>query len=64
METIAPQCNRSRDIITGKQFLNLYSQLPCDCYFAAIVDCCHAGGMNQVGARQARRVTDSFVCNG
>ncbi|MBS4098978.1 MAG: caspase family protein [Sulfuricella sp.] len=37
--------------ITDKQFNELYSQLPYDCYFVAIFDCCHSGGMTRAGSR-------------
>ncbi|HEY6096151.1 MAG TPA: caspase family protein [Gallionellaceae bacterium] len=40
--------------VTDKQFLNLYSQLPYDCHFVAIFDCCHSGGMTREGSRKAR----------
>ena len=43
--------------ITDKQFLGLYSQLPYDSYFAAIFDCCHAGGMTREGSRRVRGLT-------
>jgi len=43
--------------ITDKQFLGLYSQLPYDCYFAAIFDCCHSGGMTREGGHKARGIT-------
>lgn len=41
---------------TDKQFVNLYSQLPYDCYFAAIFDCCHSGGMTRDGGRKIRGI--------
>lgn len=43
--------------VTDKQFLNLYSQLPYDSYFAAIFDCCHSGGMAREGGRRVRGIT-------
>ena len=43
--------------ITDKQFLDLYSQLPYDSYFAAIFDCCHSGGMSREGSRRVRGIT-------
>ncbi len=43
--------------ITDKQFLSMYSQLPYDSYFAAIFDCCHAGGMAREGGRRVRGIT-------
>ncbi len=43
--------------VTDKQFFNLYSQLPYDCYFAAIFDCCHSGGMTREGGRKVRGIT-------
>ncbi len=42
---------------TDKQFLELYSQLPYDCYFAAVFDCCHSGGMTREGGRKVRGIT-------
>jgi predicted alpha/beta hydrolase family esterase len=41
---------------TDKQFVNFYSQLPYDCYFAAIFDCCHSGGMTREGGRKIRGI--------
>ena len=43
--------------ITDKQFREFYSQLPYDCYFAAIFDCCHSGGMTREGGRKVRGIT-------
>ena len=43
--------------VTDKHFYNLYSQLPYDCYFAAIFDCCHSGGMTREGGRKVRGIT-------
>lgn len=42
--------------LTDKQFVNFYSQLPYDCYFAAIFDCCHAGGMTRDGGHKIRGI--------
>jgi hypothetical protein len=42
---------------TDNQFLGLYSQLPYDCYFAAIFDCCHSGGMTREGGGKARGIS-------
>lgn len=41
---------------TDKQFVDFYSQLPYDCYFAAIFDCCHSGGMTREGGRKIRGI--------
>jgi metacaspase-1 len=43
--------------VTDKQFVNFYSQLPYDSYFAAIFDCCHSGGMTREGGRRVRGIT-------
>ncbi|MGO4330269.1 caspase family protein [Cupriavidus sp. 2TAF22] len=43
--------------VTDKQFAELYSQIPYDAYFAAIFDCCHAGGMTREGGRRVRGLT-------
>lgn len=42
--------------ITDNQFLDLYSQLPYESHFAAIFDCCHAGGMTRDGGPRARGI--------
>jgi len=42
--------------ITDNQFLALYSQLPYESRFAAIFDCCHAGGMTRDGGPRARGI--------
>jgi hypothetical protein len=42
--------------ITDNQFLALYSQLPYESHFAAIFDCCHAGGMTRDGGPRARGI--------
>ena len=36
------------------EFLDLYSQLPYDAHFSAILDCCHAGGMARGGGANVR----------
>lgn len=35
-------------------FMELYSQLPYDSHFVAILDCCHSGGMTRNGLPKAR----------
>lgn len=35
----------------------LYSQLPDDCRFAMILDCCHSGGLHRHGGAKARGIT-------
>lgn len=35
-------------------FMDLYSQLPYDSHFVAILDCCHSGGMTRNGLPKAR----------
>lgn len=42
---------------TDKMFLKFYSQLPYDCHFTAIFDCCHSGGMTREGGRKIRGIT-------
>jgi hypothetical protein len=42
--------------VTDDSFFELYSQLPYDAYFAAIFDCCHAGGMARDGGRKVRGI--------
>lgn len=45
----------SRDrAITDDWFYDLYSQLPYDSYFVAILDCCHSGGMARSGGAKVR----------
>lgn len=43
--------------VTDKQFLHLYSQLPYECFFVSIFDCCHSGGMTREGGRKVRGIT-------
>lgn len=43
--------------LTDKQFVNFYSQLPYESYFAAILDCCHSGGMTREGGGRVRGIT-------
>ncbi len=40
--------------ITDDEFAGLYSQLPYDCQFTAVLDCCHAGGMTRAGGAVPR----------
>lgn len=43
--------------ILDRQFCQLYSQLPYDCYFVAMLDCCHSGGMTRDGGPRIRGLT-------
>lgn len=43
--------------ITDDFFFELYSQLPYQSFFAAIFDCCHAGGMAREGGRKVRGIS-------
>ncbi len=43
--------------ILDRQFSQLYSQLPYDCYFVAMLDCCHSGGMTRDGGPRIRGLT-------
>lgn len=43
--------------ILDRQFCQLYSQLPYDCYFVAMLDCCHSGGMTRDGGPGIRGLT-------
>ena len=38
-------------------FCELYSQLPYDANFVAILDCCHSGGMTRNGAQKVRGIS-------
>ena len=40
--------------ITDDEFCSLYSQLPYDAQFTAVLDCCHAGGMTRAGGVKTR----------
>lgn len=40
--------------ITDDRFFELYSQLPYDAKFIAILDCCHSGGMTRSGGAKPR----------
>lgn len=40
--------------ITDDEFAALYSQLPYECQFTAVLDCCHSGGMARAGGSRAR----------
>jgi len=40
--------------ITDDEFCALYSQLPYDAQFTAVLDCCHAGGMTRAGGVKTR----------
>ncbi len=43
--------------ITDNQFFELYSQLPYETRFVAILDCCHSGGMARDGGARVRGLT-------
>jgi hypothetical protein len=43
--------------VTDDQFSELYSQLPYSARFAAVLDCCHSGGMTREGGARIRGVT-------
>ena len=43
--------------VTDDQFYELYSQLPYDTRFCAILDCCHSGGMAREGGLKPRGLT-------
>lgn len=43
--------------ITDDQFSELYSQLPYNARFAAVLDCCHSGGMTREGGARIRGIT-------
>ncbi len=43
--------------VTDDQFYDLYSQLPYNTRFLAILDCCHSGGMTREGAARVRGLT-------
>jgi hypothetical protein len=43
--------------VRDKQFFQLYSQLPYESRFVAIMDCCHSGGMTREGGRRVRGLT-------
>ena len=40
--------------ITDDEFSSLYSQLPYEAQFTAVLDCCHSGGMARSGSAKAR----------
>lgn len=40
--------------ILDRQFAELYSQLPYDSYFVAMLDCCHSGGLTRDGGPRVR----------
>jgi hypothetical protein len=40
--------------ILDRQFAELYSQLPYESYFVAMLDCCHSGGMTRDGGPRVR----------
>jgi hypothetical protein len=42
--------------ITDDQIYELYSQLPYECRFVMILDCCHAGGMTRGGSVRVRGI--------
>jgi hypothetical protein len=43
--------------ILDSQFCELYSQLPYGCYFIAMFDCCHSGGITRDGGPRVRGIT-------
>ncbi len=43
--------------VTDDQFSELYSQLPYNARFAAVLDCCHSGGMTREGGARIRGIT-------
>jgi len=43
--------------VLDNQFCELYSQLPYGCYFVAIFDCCHSGGITRAGGPRVRGLT-------
>ena len=43
--------------ILDDQFCELYSQLPYGCYFVAMFDCCHSGGITRAGGPRVRGLT-------
>ncbi len=43
--------------ITDDEFASLYSQLPYECQFVAVLDCCHAGGMARASGSRSRGLT-------
>ena len=43
--------------ITDDEFCALYSQLPYQAHFTAVLDCCHSGGMARAGGAKARGLT-------
>lgn len=42
---------------TDDEFAALYSQLPYDCQFTAVLDCCHSGGMTRAAGARVRGLT-------
>jgi len=43
--------------VSDQQIMTLYSQLPDDCRFVMILDCCHSGGMHRDGGARPRGIT-------
>ena len=43
--------------ITDDDFYHLYSDLPYNARFFALLDCCHSGGMTRDGSRKVRGIT-------
>jgi hypothetical protein len=43
--------------IVDDKFCELYSQLPYRCYFVAMFDCCHSGGLTRAGGPRVRGLT-------
>lgn len=48
---------QKENAVSDDQFYGLYSQLPYESYFVAILDCCHSGGMTRNGSRRIRAIT-------
>jgi hypothetical protein len=42
--------------VADRDILNLYSQLPYDCRFTMILDCCHSGGLHRDGGPRPRGI--------
>lgn len=59
IETLVPwdfDWSRERAIVDD-QIYSLYGQLPYECRFAMILDCCHSGGMHRQGGARVRGIT-------
>ena len=46
-----------KSAVTDDWFHNLYAQLPYNCQFLAVFDCCHSGGMTRSGLGRPRGLT-------